>query len=235
MSFRLQYASNLFVDLHTQKYATLVKPVGSTLALIGNIGKPHDVKTYHFLNYCSRNWDRVVWVSGTHELSKAHTAREGFQSVKALGKEFQNVRCLDSEEEVFHPENTILFGIPPESPLLRQRSYTSNLRHAALRTVFWTMTHPMANLIFLSSTGPEKNLLPIEGNRLEAPVSLWLTGNSKTNRLSTDSKGQLFAGNSCFQSASVLLKYASYSPTAFLEIVSPGVSLLAAKESLQLA
>lgn len=233
MSFRLQYASNLFVDLHAKPYNQLLKPVTKTLALLGNIGKPHDAKTYHFLHYCSRNWDTVLWVSGSHELTQMPRNREEPQSVKALSNEFPNVRCLDSEEEVFPSVNTIVLGIPPHSPLLRGKPI---LTHTMLRTAFWTMTNPMSNIVFLTSKGKEKNLIPIGGNRLEAPVSLWLTGDSTLNRLSTDSKGQqLFVANSCFKSASALMKYASYSPTAFIEIVNPRVSLVSVKDSLQLA
>jgi len=228
MSFRLQYASNLFVDLHKQKFEALVKPVCSTLALVGNIGKPNDAKTYHFLNYCSRNWDTVLWVSGTHEVTDSPYV------VRDLSREFQNVRCLDSEETVFPSENAIVFGLPPDSP--HEKFCKPSLTHSMLRTVFWTMTNPMFSIIFLRSKGVEKNLLPLEGNRLEAPVSLWITGTSKKNRLSIDSNGkQLFATNSYFQSESSLLNSVSYSPTAFVEIVTPGVSLRTVKHSLQLA
>ena len=228
MSFRLQYASNLFVDLHNQKFEALVKPVCSTLALVGNIGKPHDAKTYHFLNYCSRNWDSVLWVSGTHELTGSS------YGVRDLSKEFQNVRCLDSEENVFPSENAIVIGLPPD--VSHEKFYKPTLTHTMLRAAFWTMTNPMVSIIFLRSTVVEKNLLPLEGNRLEAPVSLWLTGTSKKNRLSLDSNGnQLFATNRCFQSESSLVKSVSYSPTTFVEIVNPGVSLRAVKHSLQLA
>lgn len=218
-SFRLQYASNLFVDLHNKKYDTLVKPVCSTLALLGNIGHPHNAKTYHFLNYCSRNWDKTLWITGSHELTKTTDV----SAVKALTYEFSNVQCLDAEEEVFLSENTIVLGLPPESPSVLQKFYRSTLTHTVLRTVFWSMTHPMANLVFLTSTAPQTPtmLIPIRGSVLEAPTSLWMVGNSTKNTLSIDSTGnQLFATNSCFVD-SRLGKVASYSPTASVEIVNP--------------
>ena len=227
-SFRLQYASNLFVDLHKQKYDTLVKPVCSTLALLGNIGHPNDARTYHFLNYCSRNWDKTLWVSGSHELLKTPTDRlsytKGLEAVKTLSDEFPNVRCLDSKEEVFSSDNTILLGLPPDLPSMGQKFYRSKLTHTMLRTVFWSMTHPMANIVFLTSTQTDKNLISAEGSRLETPTFLSLVGDSPTNVLSTDSQGkQFFATNSCF-ATSRLRKLPSYSPTAMVEIVHPDSS-----------
>jgi hypothetical protein len=234
MPFKLQYASNLFVDLHKHKYTSLVTPVCSTLALLGNIGNPHDAKTYHFINYCSQNWDRVLWVTGAHESTQA----KGLDAVNSLTKEFTNVRCLDGEEEVFSEEKTIVLGLPPESPSMIQKVYGSNLTHTLLRTVFWSMTNPMSNILFLTSAPTKKSLIPIDGSRLEAPVSVWLSGNSKQNTLCVDDTGtQLVATNSCFQTASSVTRRPSYSPTAFVEIVdrTPGLSIGDGKQSLQLA
>jgi len=217
--FRLQYASNLFVDLHKKKYDTLLRPACSTLALLGNIGHPHDAKTYHFLNYCSRNWDTTLWVSGSHE--RLHSSPVEGNPVNQLAKEFENVRCLDSEEHVFPSENTVVLGLPPESPSILQRFSRTDLTHTLLRTLFWSMTHPMGNIVFLKATGTERCLIPVRGSRLEAPVSLWMLGNSTKNTLSTDATGKkLFATNRCF-SGSSLTPVPSYSPTAFVEIVIP--------------
>jgi hypothetical protein len=216
-SFRLQYASNLFVDLHKQKYDTLVKPVCSTLALLGNIGQPHDAKTYHFLNYCSRNWDKIFWVSGSHEGTKT----TDLGAVKGLSNEFPNVRCLDGEEQPSLSENTIVLGLPP------QKFHRSNLTHTMLRTVFWSMTNPMANIVFLTSRSTEKTLIPIRGSRLDAPAFVWCVGDSTKNGLSIDAQGrQFFATNSCFVDSRGK-KLPSYSPTAFVELVDrhPEVSL----------
>jgi hypothetical protein len=202
------------VDLHKKKYDTLLRPASSTLALLGNIGHPHDAKTYHFLKYCSRNWDKTLWISGSYELKHS--------SPKALCNEFDNVRCLDGEEEVFSSENTVVLGLPPDSPSLLQKFSRSDLTHTVLRTVFWSMTHPMGNIVFLKNTDSQKDLVPIRGSKLEAPVSLWILGTSTKNALSTDSTGKkLFAANRCF-SGSSLTPAPSYSPIAFVEIVNPG-------------
>jgi hypothetical protein len=158
--------------------------------------------------------------------------------VNSLTHEFRNVRCLDADEEVFSAENTIVLGLPPESPSMLQKVYRSDLTHTVLRTVFWSMTNPMANIIVLTSHPTKKSLIPIDGSTLEGPVSVWLSGNSKYNSLCVDDSGkQLFGTNSCFQNTSSVTRRPSYSPTAFVEILdrAPGLSETEGKQSLQLA
>ena len=69
--FRIQYASNLFVDKTPIPFHKLVTPVQHTnvLALIGNIGRPNSKKTHEFLEYCTSHWNKVLWIMGPHELS----------------------------------------------------------------------------------------------------------------------------------------------------------------------
>lgn len=233
--FRLQYASNLFVDLHKQKFDSLVRPVSPTLALLGNIGRPEDAKTYHFLNYCSRNWDKVLWTSGSHEHTKTSEV-----SVRSLCKEFQNVRSLDGEEQVFSSENVVLLGLPA----VGKKISASNLTHTLLRTAFWSATHPMGSLLFLSSRVIEKDVVPVDGTTLASPVYLWLSGTpsemSLNNTLCIDQRGtQFFAANSCFPSSTRLQRIPTYSPIASVEIVDRSggtcMSLQEGKHSLQLA
>lgn len=220
-SFRIQYASNLFVDLHAPKYKSLLKPVSSTLALLGNIGRPQDEKTYHFLNYCSRNWDTVAWVNGSHELSSAET--------KTLAKEFSNIRCLDSEEIVFPSGSSILIGLPSEKP--------QELPLALFRRIFWSMTNPLSSIVFLTSNSKRMKGTLMQDTRLESPMLLWLLGSSPSakNGLWRHSDGkQFFATNSYFLD-SKLTRLPLYSPTAFVDIVHPDseVSFQEEKQSLQ--
>jgi len=115
-TFRLQYASNLFVDLHKLSFDKLVKPGCSKLALLGNIGRPEHPKTYHFLNYCAKNWDTVYWIPGPHELTNAPGGRtpytEKIVSVRQLAKDVPGVNILDNQEAVFHKERIVLLGTP---------------------------------------------------------------------------------------------------------------------------
>lgn len=118
--FRIQYASNLFVDLHKQSFSKLVKPAAPTLALLGNIGRPESPKTFHFLNYCAKNWDTVLWIPGPHELTNTNIGRATFQEklhhAKALTKHL-SIRLMDSQEHVFHQDRVVLLGTPLWTPL----------------------------------------------------------------------------------------------------------------------
>jgi hypothetical protein len=94
----------------------MVKPGCGTLALLGNIGRPEHPKTYHLLNFCSKNWDTIYWIPGPHELTNHINGRmtyvEKVQNAKALCKQFSNVSLMDSKEAVFHKEKIVLLGTP---------------------------------------------------------------------------------------------------------------------------
>ena len=115
-SFKLQYASNLFVDLHKLSFEKLVKPGCSKLALLGNIGRSEHPKTYHFLQYCAKNWDTVYWIPGPHELTNPKegkaTMRDKLHSIYQLAKDTPGVSLLDNQEVVFHKERIVLLGTP---------------------------------------------------------------------------------------------------------------------------
>lgn len=116
MSFRLQYASNLFVDMFEQPFSKLVKPNARYLALLGNIGRPESPKTYHFLNYCSKQFDNVFWIPGPHELSNPKGGRmtllEKNKKLYLLTKSLPKVMLMDSKEAVFHKQRIVLLGTP---------------------------------------------------------------------------------------------------------------------------
>lgn len=116
MPFRLQYASNLFVDLHRLPFEKLVRPNAPHLALLGNISKPWSPKTYSFLNYCAKHWETVLWVPGPHELTNPqeshHTVSEAVLSMKDLAKEVSGVQILNSKEAVFQREGVVALGTP---------------------------------------------------------------------------------------------------------------------------
>jgi hypothetical protein len=122
MSFKLQYASNLFVDRTLNSFSKLVKPAAPHLALLGNIGRPESPKTYHFLRYCAKHWDNVFWIPGPHELSNpkgSHlTLSEKRQNASSLTKQIGNVTLMDSKEAVFHDQRIVLFGTPLWTKLL---------------------------------------------------------------------------------------------------------------------
>lgn len=116
MTFRLQYASNLFVDCTLNSFSKLVKPAAPHLALLGNIGRPESPKTYHFLKYCTKHWDNVFWIPGPHELSNPKGARmtlhEKAVNARTLSRQVKGVTFMDSQEAVFHDQRIVLLGTP---------------------------------------------------------------------------------------------------------------------------
>lgn len=114
MPFKLQYASNLFVDFTTTAFSKMVKPAAPHLALLGNIGRPESPKTYNFLRYCAKHWDNVYWIPGPHELSNPKGGRmtlsEKTMNANALTKQVEGVTLMNSMEAVFHQQRIVLLG-----------------------------------------------------------------------------------------------------------------------------
>jgi len=128
MPFRLQYASNLFVDLHRLSFEKLVRPKAPHLALLGNISKPWSPKTYSFLKYCAKHWETVLWVPGPHELTNPHDTRhtvsEAVLCMKDLANAVPGVQMLNSKEAVFHTEGIVALGTPLWTHLKPGLSFT---------------------------------------------------------------------------------------------------------------
>ena len=111
--FRIQFAGNLFVDLSHDHFSKFVRPNHSPyLALLGNIGNPHNPKTSHFLEYCAKHWNRVFWVAGPHELGHSGcdaynpTFRDNMDLMESIAKPYnvdvltQNGRVVDGVQIV---------------------------------------------------------------------------------------------------------------------------------------
>jgi hypothetical protein len=103
----IQYASNLFVhknDSWKQAQSKLKVGVANHLALLGNIGYPHNPKTKDFLRWCSDNWKAVYCVPGAVELQK----KDNLAGLYTLPS---NVHLLD-QTEIELPEGFHLIGAP---------------------------------------------------------------------------------------------------------------------------
>ena len=77
MTFTVQYASRFFLhdyatNFVSSKWNTLLRrPIPnkkpSLLLLCGDIGFRQALQTHKFIEYCSSNWERVVWIEGMKE------------------------------------------------------------------------------------------------------------------------------------------------------------------------
>ncbi len=75
-ALRVQYASDLHLELSSGPFQAILKPVAPVLALAGDIGRPDLPEYRNFMAYCSSNWDRVFVVAGNHEFYNSTTAKK---------------------------------------------------------------------------------------------------------------------------------------------------------------
>ena len=67
MSVRIQYASDIHLEIRPSKFRRILTPVGDILILAGDIGHPFRRTYAQFLDWCSRNFKHVILVPGNHE------------------------------------------------------------------------------------------------------------------------------------------------------------------------
>jgi hypothetical protein len=73
---RIQYASDLHLELGDASFQHILKPVAPVLVLAGDVGRP-DMENYgSLLKYCSDNWDDVFVVAGNHEFYNTHPEKK---------------------------------------------------------------------------------------------------------------------------------------------------------------
>ena len=66
--FRIQYISDIHLEMYDkQAFPLILKPNARYLALCGDIGYPREPIFKSFIDYCSRNWDKVFYLPGNHE------------------------------------------------------------------------------------------------------------------------------------------------------------------------
>jgi hypothetical protein len=93
--FRLQYASNLFITKHAAPvFPHFLIPRAPHLALVGNIGHPHDPRFSHFFDWASRRWDTIIYVPGHLEQPYTNQAYEYL-------KHHSNIHMLTPKQPFF--------------------------------------------------------------------------------------------------------------------------------------
>ena len=93
--FRLQYIS----DIHLEH--RIVLPVipkrANYLALLGDIGYPNSKIYKEFLEYSSKNWDKVFLLSGNHEYD-LYPFHDVDTQIKGLVSKYKNIHYLNDSE-----------------------------------------------------------------------------------------------------------------------------------------
>jgi len=148
-SFKLQYASNFFLNLQKRtEIKSMLKPKCNNLALLGNICSLDTEKSIsiykNFLSYTSYNWDSVYLVPGPYEYSSI-TPKNYMRCLEELyeiKESYSNITILNNSHVVVPNTDIQLIGstLWARNPYLTHEcmfeySYIWLQRHSGLANV----------------------------------------------------------------------------------------------------
>lgn len=118
MSYKLQYASNFFLNLHKRRdFAKMLIPSSENLALLGNICSLDTIEsrtTYNeFLYYCSSNYKNVYLIPGPWEMysSKPQNYSMCINNLYSIvNKSYPNICILDNRFKTIPKTDIQLIG-----------------------------------------------------------------------------------------------------------------------------
>jgi len=117
MSYKLQYASNFFLNLHKRRdFNKMLIPSSENLALLGNIcslDTKDSIKTYkHFLDYCSSNYKNVYLIPGPweHCSYKPQIYDNCINNLYNLGLNYKNISVLNNSHSKVSKTDVTLVG-----------------------------------------------------------------------------------------------------------------------------
>lgn len=110
--YKLQYASDLHVDVHNK--IPVVTPLTNNLAIAGDIGKPTHPNFSKFLSHVSQEFDNVYFVPGNHDYDcgpeyEHNKVVENKERIYDICENFNNVRILDNSIK-YLDNNLIIAG-----------------------------------------------------------------------------------------------------------------------------
>jgi hypothetical protein len=121
---RLQIVSDLHLETRPKAvFRELLEPaVAPCLALLGDIAPLNHPNLRPFLEWCSEQWETVIWVAGCMELLGPGSGNEGvgagipdfalpLQRMRHIAEPFWNITVLDHEGMV-SSDGIYMFGLP---------------------------------------------------------------------------------------------------------------------------
>jgi len=94
-AIRIQYVSNLYVTRHEKPlFPLFVQPTAPHLAIVGNVGHPHNDYYSSFFEWAAKRWHTIVYVPGDVELSVT-------TDVYDVVKHHQNVFVLNKQNPFY--------------------------------------------------------------------------------------------------------------------------------------
>lgn len=112
---RVQYASDLHITDWTKgtAFETFITPVAPLLVIAGDICSAWEPLYTHFLAWCSRNWYKVILITGNHEYHVPETLHATMEQtdarVQSIAQLFPNVVFLQSGQSYVVPGTRIRF------------------------------------------------------------------------------------------------------------------------------
>ena len=189
---RVQYTSSLYVDKFEKTVgAHFVKPAASVLVLNGNIGKPQNIQTYHFIRHCSQIWKDILYVPGTYEID-GDDYRNKTDSMKQVYKSLPNVHVLYNSTKYISYIDTLFLGTINDKEWLRNKFTEKNEIHKK-HTKFVALTHFTPDISMIHPVDKKYNISI--NYDIYPPVNAWLCGYNRGAHTHTYRNGVICAYN----------------------------------------
>jgi hypothetical protein len=118
---KIQYISDIHLEFETNpKFDKIVVPNAPYLALCGDIGHPSSETFKQFIEYCSKGWTHVFYVTGNHDYyNKIHTRWKYKQpksmeqienDIEELFKNYTNVHFLQKKSFQIPNSDYVILG-----------------------------------------------------------------------------------------------------------------------------
>jgi len=168
---KIQYISDIHLETRNNKkdFESYLIPNAPYLALCGDIGYPHSQTFKDFIDYCSKNWLQVFYVTGNHDYynkiytrwkySPPYSMKQIEEYIEELFKSYTNVYYLQKKR----------FDIP-------------NTQYSILGCTLWTniqkdkyvdVIHSLNDINYIC-VGDNSRLSPNTINELHKEHSKWL-------------------------------------------------------------
>lgn len=192
--FKLQYIS----DIHLEHRTTLphIAPKTKYLALIGDIGHPNKPLYSDFLRFTSKNWDKVLLVSGNHEYeqTRKYTKQDIDNMIMNLTNRYNNIYYLNNSTAMLDDHlvlGSTLWCNHPKNPkivdehnicldwLKNELNNTSNNQNKIVLTHYLPSYKLIAPQYQTSKYKPFQNRFATDLDYLiKHPIQAWLCGHS---------------------------------------------------------
>jgi predicted phosphodiesterase len=121
----------VFSDIHIEVWNKIPEiPVRAKyLFLAGDICNLNHPLFFQFLDYCSRNWVKIFYITGNHEyyIKKRNYNELLFEYTYKIGEKYKNIYCLENNFVSLDEENINIYGATFWTPPPFESSYQARM------------------------------------------------------------------------------------------------------------